>query len=50
MLRLVIHAATEGHEWVNGPDVAKDHVDVCGLCYHQALAAACGWSCCLNPC
>lgn len=24
-------AVTEGYEGVNGPDVAKDHVDICGL-------------------
>lgn len=24
-----VQEATEGHEWVSGPDSVKDHVDVC---------------------
>lgn len=33
ILRSVVHTATVDHEWVSGPDRAKDCVDVCKLCY-----------------
>lgn len=29
MLRLMVYAATEGHEWVRGSTTAKDHAVVC---------------------
>ena len=34
MLRLTVHAATEGRDWVSGSDTAKGLVNVCGPCYH----------------
>lgn len=30
----VVHAASEGHEWVSGLDTAKGCVDLYGLCSH----------------
>lgn len=34
VLRLVVHTASESHESVRSPDMAKVHVDFCGLCYY----------------
>lgn len=31
MLKLMVHAVTEGYESVSGPDMAKDRVDIYGL-------------------
>lgn len=30
----MVHEATEGHEWVTGPDMAKGYAGVWGPCYH----------------
>lgn len=36
----VVHAASEGHEWVSGLDTAKGCTDLYGLCSHQSTCRA----------
>lgn len=36
-MRAEVHVATEGHEWVGGPDTARDCVDVCSLLPPKAI-------------